>query len=357
MDRMWRHMPDRMHRCFRSMYLGLITDPRTFDYNRFCSYGFDDSVGEHSMVKNSGHCAFDTAGARMIHWWSSCWRHAGDRQCLEWAQQMADKWREVQHPDSGLVPNFFGAIGWSPGAGQPPGEWAEARGAALAASSFMQGAEELCGRSGAGGLAEQLRTMARALALGVARCSYDPLRRVFREHLFLDGRPWQGTARYCFASEAEKAEAVRQNPELVDVRVYDGAGFYRNPNYYEHCAGSNIPYHLALTARLDDAPDAELLGHLEQFAADAMAEARQLGGAFTPEGRWTFRASGQYIKLCLLLLEMTGEQRFLDWACELADREVAALSGVECPHWWRMRERTTLLDALLRLHRATQSLA
>ena len=74
--------------------------------------------------------------------------------------------------------------------------------------------------------------------------------------------------------------------------------------------------------------------------------------AFTPEGRWTFRASGWHIKMCLLLHQTTGQAKYLAWASELADREIGFLQQVACPEWWRMRERSTLLDALLELHAA-----
>jgi len=353
LDRVWPYMPRQLHRCFRAMFYGLITDPENFDYNRFCEYGFDDRAGVHSLVKTPSHCAFDTAGGRMIHWWCSCWRRTGDSDCLDWAQRMADKWEAVQHPESGLIPNFFGAVGYAPGEDQPPGQWVETRGAALTAVSWMQAVEELRQSSGGETLSQQLEQMASRLALGVATFSYDPEARIFREHLELDGRPWQGTARYCFASEAEKAEAVDEAPEMAQVQVYIGAGLYRHPNYYEHCAGTDIPFQLGQAATLMECPPSDLFDRLSAVAGDALDESRKLDGAFTPEGRWTFRATGQYIKLCLLLAKRGVEAgRFLEWARELADRECDALAGVRCPDWWRLRERATFLEALLRLHAA-----
>ena len=353
LDRMWQQMPTKLHRCFRAMFYGLVTDPDSFDYNRFCMYGFDDSAGTTSLTRNGGHCAFDTAAGRMIHWWCSCWRHTGDADCVDWAQRMADKWAAVQHPVSGLVPNFFGATGWAPGTSQRPGEWCEARGAALTALSLMQAVSELRHRPGAEELAERLTAMSREMALGVARWSYDPDRRVFLEHLHRDGRPWSGTARYCFSTEEEKAEAVRKDPQMAQVRVYDGAGLYRDPNYYEHCAGTHIPWHMASAAALDDCPEPELVQRLCRIADDVLDEARKLDGAFTPEGRWTFRATAQYVKLCLVLARMTGDRAHVSSARELADREIRALSPVRCPEWWRMRERSALLEAMLLLHSET----
>ncbi|MBM3889363.1 MAG: hypothetical protein FJ388_09580, partial [Verrucomicrobia bacterium] len=108
MEALWRHGPEQMHRMFRAMYYGLITDAPSMDYNRYCGYDFSDAERRHSMKRNSGHCAFDTAAGRMIHWWASCFAHTGDADCLQWAQRMADKWQAVQHAESGLVPNFFG---------------------------------------------------------------------------------------------------------------------------------------------------------------------------------------------------------------------------------------------------------
>lgn len=355
LERLWAAMPRRMHRCFRAMYWGLITDDESFDYNRFCMYGFSDADAKPSLTRNSGHCAFDTAGARMVHWWSSCWRHTGDAECLQWAQRMADKWRAVQHPEAGLVPNFFGAEGHNPKGAQRPGTWAETRGAALTALSWMQAAAELRQRPGAERLSAQLSEMGTHLARGVARYAYDPDRRVFREHLHLDGRIYEDTARYCFRTQEEKDAAVRDDPMMARVAVYDGAGWYRNPNYYEHCAGSNIPYQLCAAAALarDREQPVDWVQVLERLAADAIDEARKLDGPFTPEGRWTFRASGNYIKMCLLLHGMTGNAQYLDGAQELAAREITALGRVECPHWWRLRERSTLLDALLALHAAS----
>lgn len=350
LERMWRRMPGELHRCFRAIFFGLVTDPVSFDYNRFCSYGFDDAQAVPAQTRNSGHCAFDTAAGRMIHWWCSCWRHTGDDQCLDWAQRMADKWAAVQHRDSGLVPNFFGAAAWAPGTPQPPGEWCESRGAALTALSLMQAALELRHREGAEPLAAQLCDMSRQMALGVARWSYDDQRRVFREHLHLDGRPWSGTARYCFATEAQKKQAVENNPEMAQVPVYDGAGFYRNPNYYEVCAGTDVPWHIACAAALDGDRDRALVEHLRRMTDDAVEEAQKIDSAFTPEGRWTFRASAQYIKLCLVVAQMTEDRSYVDMARQLADREIHALASVHCPDWWRLPERSSLLDAMLMLH-------
>ena len=44
----------------------------------------------------------------------------------------------------------------------------------------------------------------------------------------------------------------------------------------------------------------------------------------------------------------------LDWAFELADREIERLADIQFPEWWRTAERNTFLEALLRLHAAKQ---
>jgi|GEM_PF-383398 len=353
LERLWQRLPDQMHRCFRAMYWGLITDAERFDYNRFCMFGFRDSDERPSLTANASHCAFDTAGARMIQWWATCWSHREDHDCLDWARRMTAKWAAIQHPQTGLVPNFFGSEGWNPGKPQQPGKWAETRGTAMTASSWIQAAVELRKGPGAEDLADQLADMAVRLARGAARYAYDVQQRRFIEHIQLDGKPWDGTARYCFQTQEEKDEWVRKDPKMAQVAVYAGAGWYRQPNYYEHCAGSNIPHDLAIVASLSG--DAQLVELLDRFVIDACAEAQKLDGPCTPEGRFTFRATGWYVKMALLLHGVTNDSKYLDAARTMADRELAALEQIKCPDWWRMRERTIWLDALLHLHKATQS--
>lgn len=347
MDRLWKHAPDEMHRMCRAMFYGLITDPGSFDYNRFCHYNWADADKKHALERNPAHCAFESVGARMIHWWSACYARTGDTACLDFAQRMADKWRAVQHPTSGLVPDFFGAVASNPGAPMPPGEWTEVRGAALAASAYLDAAAELRTREGGGPLTNQLAEMAEKLALGVARHSYDVERRLFIEHLRLDGTPYESAARYTFHTQAEKDEAVKLDPVMAEVSVYMGTGLYRNPSYWEHCAGTSIVYELAEVARITK--NAELIERCGRILDDALAESRAQPSAFTAEGRWTFRASGHYTKAAIALHRATNDTRYVDIARELADREIARLNQVVYPEWWRMPERATLIDALLLL--------
>jgi hypothetical protein len=353
LERLWTAAPRQTHRMFRAMFFGLVTDAASMDFNRYCAYTFKDADRRHSLKRNPGHCAFDTAAGRMIHWWSSCFARTGDTDCLAWAQQMTEKWRAVQHTESGLIPNFFGAVASNEGAPMPPGRWAETRGASLTAASWLDAAAELRKRPGGGPLAEQLTRMAVKLALGVAQQVYDPARRVFRNHLHLDGRPYVETARYTFRTQAEKDAAVKLDPVLAQVKVYDGSGFYQPCSYWEHCAGSTIPLDLAQVMSRTD--DDELTSILRGWARDLIEESRKQRGAVTAEGAWTFRASGEYVHLLALLYRKTRDAHYLDAAREIADRELAALEQVEYPEWWRMPERTALLDGLLALHEASAS--
>jgi hypothetical protein len=348
LDRLWKHAPNEMHRMSRAMFYGLISDPESFDYNRFCHYSWSDADAKHVLERNPAHCAFESVGARMIHWWAACYARTGDEKCLDYAQRMTNKWRAVQHPESGLVPDFFGAVASQPGAPMPPGEWAECRGASLAALAYLDAAAELQTREGGAALAKQLSEMSEKLALGVARNSYDSQRRLFIEHLQLDGKPYASAARYTFHTQAKKDEAVKRDPLMAEVSVYLGTGLYRNPSYWEHCAGTSMVYELSEVARITK--NAELIERCGRIVNDALDESRKQPGPFTADGCWTFRASGQYIKAAHSLYRATNDARFLDIATELANRELARLNTVIYPEWWRMPERATLLDALLRLY-------
>lgn len=347
LDRLWTHAPEEMHRMSCAMFYGLITDPESFDYNRYCHYSWSDADAKHVLDRNPAHCAFESVGARMIHWWAACYARTGDEKCLDYAQRMTNKWRAVQHPESGLVPDFFGAVASQPGAPMPPGEWVECRGASLAALAYLDAAAELQAREGGAALAKQLSEMSEKLALGVARNSYDSDRRLFIEHLQLDGKPYASAARYTFHTQAEKDEAVKRNPLMAEVSVYMGTGLYRNPSYWEHCAGTSMVYELSEVARITK--NAELIERCGRIVNDALDESRKQSSAFTEEGCWTFRASGYYIKAAISIFRATNDARYLDIATELANRELARLNTVVYPEWWRMPERATLLDALLRL--------
>jgi hypothetical protein len=350
MERLWKHAPEKMVRCARSMFWGLVTEPDRMDFNRFTFFDYDDASRTPAMTATPSNLGFDSAAARIIHWWAAAYGRAGDPDCLAWARRMTAKWRAIQHPDSGLVPNFFGDGVWNPGVAQEPGTWAEIHGTALAASGWMDAADELRRRPGAEDLAALLADMARKMALGVARCSYDPERQIFLEHLNMDGSHHRESARYAFHSQTEKDEAVRTNPSMKAVPVYLGDSWYQPATFHRTCAGSTVPWHLALVA--ERSGDEELIDRLARMSKDAVQAAAGLRSPLTGEGRWTFQATGLYVKLLVSLHRMTGKGDYLDQARSLADAELDRLPAVACPEWWRLRERTVLLDGLLRLYEA-----
>jgi hypothetical protein len=345
LGRLWQDMPQQTLRMCRASYYGMVTDPARMEYNRFCYYDFDDSARQHVSPPSSGDCAFDAAGAALIYLWSFAFAHSGDDEFLSWAQRMADKWMAVQDERSGLVPNFFGAVP-SGGAIMPPGEWAESRGAASTAMRYLDAAMTLYpGR--ADSLRRQLVGMATHLARGVARFTYDPDRRIFREHLHLDGRPFEAAARYTFPTREQKQIAMLKDHSLEQVPVYDGTGLYRDCSYWQYCAGSDIPLHLASVAARTRDP--ELISLLTPIMRDIHEEFQRLEGAFTAEGRWTFHATGQYVRAMLYLWEATAEQHYLNWAAQMATGEMAHLRSVASPDWWRMPERWGMLNGLIAL--------
>lgn len=347
LDRLWGHAPQQMARMCRSMFQGLISDPGSMDYNRFCWYGFSDADETPATPQSSSHLAFDATGTRMIHWWSASYARAGDRQCLAWAQRMADKWQAVQHAESGLIPNFFGGRPDLQGE-MPPCDWCETRGAAASAAALIDAVNELRDAPAAANLVAQLRQMAVRLANGLARFAYDPQRQVFRETLHLDGRPYEATSRYTFRTQEEKNAAVREDPSLSQVSVYDGCGFYEPGLYASRTTGSNVPLKLAeVAAYTGDQPLIERVGAI---AADAVAASRQLTAPFNSQEQFTFAATGNYVRMLLHLHGLTGERHYLNNACEMADAELVRLDQLTCPDWWRLRERGYLLEALLALH-------
>lgn len=137
---------------------------------------------------------------------------------------------------------------------------------------------------------------------------------------------------------------------MAQVPVYDGAGFYSPPHYWEPCAGTDIPDQLAHVAAITG--NRELVELLHPIAADAVEASRQQSGPFTREGVWTFRASGRYVRMHVWLWQATGDRRYLNRAEELADAEIRRLRQVASPDWWRLPERAVMLDALLMLHQA-----
>lgn len=348
LERLWRHAPNQTARMFRAMFYGLITDADRMDYNRFCYYRFDDHKRRASLPPDSAHCAFDSTAGRMIHWWASCYRHTADPDCLDWVERLAAKWQAVQHPVSGLMPDFFGAKP-SNDPVQHPGQWAESRGAATTASAFVQ-ASALLGTTGdKKHIAQRLKTMGVALARGVARFAWDPDKRRFRETLHLDGRPYETSARYAFSNEKEKAHWVAKDKKYENTAVFAGVGLYRHPPFWSEYAGSDIPLHLALVARLTGDP--ELRAFLEMLVEPIAQEAQAVSRPHTPEGRWTYHADAQYIRTLVQLAGLTANPALLNHADKLAALTIASLEQTELL-WWQTSNRGVLLEALTRLELA-----
>jgi hypothetical protein len=207
--------------------------------------------------------------------------------------------------------------------------------------------EELKGQAGAGDLRQQLLGMALKQARGLARYSFDEPARTFHELLYLDGRVHDKTVASCFRTEEERAEAARHDPSLAAVTVYRGLGIYEGSPYWSPCMSSGVPYAIAFAAH--HTGDDELRDRACYFAEIIMEEAAKLRCAFNRENRWTFPATASYIQTMLMLFETTGRHQYLEWARRLADMELGHLSAVKYPHWWRLRESTRLLEALVDL--------
>ena len=348
LDRLWAVAQERMGRMFKSAFYGLITRPEDMSYNRYCSYGFDDKAKKPSMAFNSHHVAFEYTGATLIHWWGYLFAHTGDVESLAWAKAMADKWQAVQHPESGLIPAWFGSDRRDEPT-QPPRPYMRASGT-LVGISLLWAAQELRKRPEGAGLAEQVEGMAHRLLRGMARYGYDSKERIFPQWLNLDGSEREETTFYCFRTQAEKDEEVKRDPTLQEVGVYAGSGFYLDG---PGAVGihNRVPHEVALGAQMTG--DAEALSASRKYAEDLMEAAGKLTGPLNAQGQWTYPASATYIKTLLLLRRMTGEQRYLDWAKKLADMEMSFLSGPAPagePEWWRLPFRDGLLEALLLLH-------
>ena len=346
LEQLWTHAPAQMHRMCRAMYYGMVTDAATMDFNRYCGFEFNDADQVFSMKPNPNHGRFNEVAGRMIHWWASCFARTGDADCLAWAQKMTDKWQAVQHAKTGLTPFHCGSSLFK----LPPDSTIASDAAALTAASYLDAATELRKRPGGKPLADQLTQMAVKVALGVARQAYDPKRRIFRARLICSGKLNDQGHQYENRPQSDKDAAVKLEPPLEQWKVFYGAGFYQPGVYWEHFAGSTVPLDLAQVMAATG--NEELAAILRTWVPDLIEEGRKQRSAITADGTWTFRASGEYIHMLVLLWRQTKDLHYLDAAREIADREIAGLEQVEYPEWWRMPERTALLDGLLALHEA-----
>ena len=348
LDRLWKHAPHETARMFRSAFYGLITDQARMDYNRFCHYNFDDSIKEPAMKQQGHYLGFSSAGSRLIQWWGSAFAETGDEDFLHWARKMADKWKAVQQPESGLVPYYFGG-NRSGGSDMPPAPFAGIRDGSTCALALAKAAREFDRRPEGRALADQISGMGIRLARGTAQFCYDEETGRFRDFVNLDGTPRSSTtSRYVFRTQREKDEAVKHDPKMREVPVVGGQSFYLAGPYSRYSTGTVLPLQLATVARLTN--DSDLLARTALFAERIMNEFEQVTAAFTAEGKWTFYATGHYIKTMLQLYEATRDGRYLQRARTLADRELDHLDEIVYPEWWRTRERNAFLEGLLRLH-------
>ena len=354
LERLWTASPEKMGRMFKSAYYACVTQPETMAYNRYGPYGFDDSLRKPALKFSPHHSAFALSGACLIHWW--CIHHArtGDAESLQWSRRMMEKWRAVQHPESGLIPHYFGTDDRS-ATSQPPMPYVN-YGDSRTAILWLSAARELAGRPDAQPLARELSEMGLRLLRGFARFGYNRESRLFPRWLHLDGRQCRETVRLAFMTQAEKDAALAQNPDLADVPVYVGAGFYSDGPWTQGVHGSHLPFvphDLAEGAALTSDP--ALLTAAERIAMDAMEAARMLSSGFTGLEQWTYSATASYIKMMVSLHGATRDRKYLEWASQLADMEMEFLRRERPPgqpEWWRMSFRNHLVDAFLRLHRA-----
>ena len=353
MERLWKHAPEQMARMSKAMFYGLVTDPDLMSYNRFCDYGFDDRARKPFLKPNERHGAFESAAGGLIQWWASCFAHTGDRECLGWAQKLADKWEGGQDARSGLVPYVIQVKVEGSRLIAAPSRNANTRGGAKFAAALLKSAEDFSKRPEGRALAEQLSRMGLKLARGVARYGYDDNEGRFLESLRLDGTPITNAPAGFFTSREEKDKVVKIDPQARLVPVYNnGESFYFQGPYWRYTTGIQTPRDLAIVAELTKDP--ELLKRLHAIARQIMAESHRLTSEFTPQGKWTFTGTGLYIKVMMALHRASGDPQFLRWAKTLADEEISRLDQIVHPEWWRMLGRSDFLEALLQLHSGLQ---
>jgi len=315
------------------------------------------------------HRGFVYAGAMLVKYWAMHFARTGDAETLAWAQAMTDKWRALQHPKTGLLPHFIGAIR-ADDPEQSPTPYAHVNDARTGAV-FMQAADYLKQRPAGRRLARQLRDLGLRTIKGVARHGYDAERRIFPLWLKLEGGEYTEQTFYQFRTQADKERAIiltrthaetrrrtwgrtttGQGPTVADVDVFAGPGFFvQSP--HSVTTGVRLPLDAAEAAALTG--DAELIERARLFADEIMAEARTHTAPLNDQGQWLFPATGGYIRAMLALHQATGEAEYLENARELADIQLRMLTGpmpAGTPEWWRLPARDGFLEALLMLEAA-----
>ncbi|MBI2441962.1 MAG: hypothetical protein HYV35_11405 [Lentisphaerae bacterium] len=354
-DELWAAAPGQMARFCKATYFGLITRPTSMDFNRYVPYGFDDSERRHVQPFNPRHVGFVYTAAMMIHYWVMDYIHTLNAEALGWAQQMAEKWVQLQHPQTGLLPHFIGAI-VPDDPQQSPVPYANTWDAQVAIM-FLETADLLGERDATAGLRKHLRDLGLKSLRGIAKHGYDPDRKIFPEWLKLEGGKYTNETFYAFRSPAEKAAALQRDPKVHKVGVFPGVSFY-NAAAFSWMTRGSIPCDIAQGAKMTG--DAFLTERAADLAVEIMKAARSRTGALNAEGQWCFTATTDYIRCLLALRQTTGNRMYLNWARELADMEIRFLSKspvsdaakTKTPDWWRLPGRSRFLNTLLDLDNA-----
>lgn len=347
-ERLWAVAPAKMARFSTAVYYGLITRPEDMAFNRYVAYHrVDDRSKKHALAFSPRHVGFAFAAASMMQTWSTCAAKTGDREALDWTRRMALKWQQVQHPRTGLVPHFFGVHN-AVDAEQLPCKAANVHelGAAMA---WIETAKQLASIDGQGELAADVEGMGVRLLAGLARESYDPVRKVFPHWLKLDGGEDKDTAFYMFRSQAAKDEALAVDTRAEAVEVWPGDTFYDGP-MRQYATGNRVPGELAVGAELTG--DAELLEIAAALLEEAIEQEAHLVSEHNAKGQWTYPETASYIRGCVALHRATGKACWRDAAHRLAQRQLARLDALpehQTPQWWRLPRRNSLLAALLEL--------
>ncbi|MEO6848025.1 MAG: hypothetical protein ABI443_10365 [Chthoniobacterales bacterium] len=347
LDRMWQTTPDALTRMCHAVYYGLITRPETMDYNRFCEYNFDDSQKKHSMEFNSHHCACGYTAAYLIYWWGYLHARTGDADLLKWATALARKWKAAQNVETGLMPAWFGSD-YVDEDYMPPRPFCN-NWDSNTAQVYLRAAEQWKEHPDGRELARDLQEMGHRFALGMARYGYHAEDRISPQWINTDGTRSE-TTWYTFPSQAIKDEAVKHEPVLKDAFVFYGSGFYEGIRPWILTAGNPLPYSVAFAAKVTG--DVELLEHAKNIASAILEESEKLTTELNAEQQWSFSANASYIQALLLIFETTGDEKYLEGAQALANRELQLLEALPSTHmeWWRMPGRNAWIESLLLLH-------
>src|SRR5690606_18805178 len=149
------------------------------DYNRYIRYGWNDRSAEPAQAFSPSHRGFMFTGALLVRRWAAAHARTAEPPFLDWANRMTAKWHALQHPQTGLMPHFFGAI--NPGdteqSATPYAEISDVN----SAIEFLEAARVLntLDSPPARDLAQRLHTMGLNLMRGILTHGYDSDRKLF----------------------------------------------------------------------------------------------------------------------------------------------------------------------------------